>query len=163
MKKSFILWGGLLLSLFFAFWLFSYYRSYLLFTPYLYEARFYPVSSSPQEAYEAFSSALKDNDLKTALKYISREKRDYYKELLANEEWRKRQINDKPILRELYRQPCDYENICEETAVYEYDYDLLQDEEREIAGQRVYLEAGRRTLQIRFIKLSPSVWQISEL
>mgnify|MGYP007037473580 FL=1 len=122
-----------------------------------------PRSETPLKAYEGFQTALKDNNIHLALRYISRENRSKYRHLLEDAEMQKRQIEGSSNFKELYKVDCAAQEVCRQSAVYTYEYEVQKGYYEEISGKRFFISPGKQFLEMKFIELKNGRWQISEL
>ena len=144
-------------------WAFGTYAPELRRLPYVWERLTTPRADNPQAAYDGFYEALGGKSWENALKYITRENRERYRELLRDPETRRRQLADKGVLQELRTADCDKSEICRREAIYTYEYEVKEGFWEEVMGKRFFVPAGKQTLEMSFIELPSGRWQISEL
>lgn len=136
---------------------------YVVYVPPLWEKLVALPAATPIEAYEKFKVALQKEESHTYLRYIIREKRKLYRTILQDPIVRSHYTTRAVDLNEQFQTECDDKIICRSTAVYTYEFEILEPYEEEIDGKKFLVPAGIQTLEMRFVELRPGHWQISDL
>lgn len=135
---------------------------YIIYLPPLWERLVALPAESPGIAYEKFQNELlKGNDQKS-LRFITRETRDKYRELLRDPEIRKHYVSPLNNLTELYQADCEDQRVCRVMSVYTYDYEVTEAYWENILGKDFLIPAGKRKLEMTFVEIKKGYWQINE-
>jgi hypothetical protein len=133
-----------------------------MYVPFFWEKIFAKQNNTPLKVFNKFQIALKAEDQKTYLQYITKETRDRYRDLLSDSEIRERYLEPLTNVQELYTVDCENKLTCERIAVYSYDYNISEPYWEEIMGKRYLIPSGTQKLEMTFVEIKKGYWQLNE-